>query len=610
MLLLGLWASTVVAQTVTDEFAIPTAGSGPAGIVLGPDGNLWFTESLGNKIGRVTRAGVVTEFSVMTASSEPFGIAAGPDGNLWFTERTANKIGRITPAGVVNEFTVPTSGSSPTGIAAGPDGNLWFTEFAGNKIGKITPAGVITEFPLTTSSSTPGGITLGPDGALWFTERGAVKIGRITPAGTITNEFPIVLPSTAPIGITTASDGNLWFTQDAGTRIGRITPAGERADFAIPSSSNSPFGIAGGPDGNIWFTGTGTANEIVRITTQGVTSRFPVPTANSNPQGIAANNPDGALWFTENVGNKIGRITASACAPPAAPTNPSIAPIGNPNPNPPVTGIDFLNLAWSPPASGTSATSYDWAIGGDPFSAPTTATSATAPPRGSNSPITLRVRARGCAPEQPGPEATSATISPAPPVANFSASGPISAGASVTFTDTSGPQATSRLWLFGDGGSATTQSTTHTFANRGIYTVVLIASNGAGLSVKTNQQTVQSLRPLSLRAVPTRWFDSTDPGRRRLAGVRLAEGSPTWLRISAPEEEAEVIVYLRFLDEEGNLVEERRLSIAPGQDALYDLAAYGFKGTYSLELVSAQRFTPSLVQLTADDEDRGKRDRE
>ena len=45
--------------------------------------------------------GQFTEFTVPTAGSEPASIAAGPDGNLWFTESAsvANNIGRITPDG-------------------------------------------------------------------------------------------------------------------------------------------------------------------------------------------------------------------------------------------------------------------------------------------------------------------------------------------------------------------------------------------------------------------------------------------------------------------------------------------------------------------------------
>ena len=62
-------------------------------------------------------------------------VAAGPDGNVWFTENRGNKIGRIAGDGVVTEYLVPTPGSGPSGITAGPDGKLWFTEFYGDKIG-------------------------------------------------------------------------------------------------------------------------------------------------------------------------------------------------------------------------------------------------------------------------------------------------------------------------------------------------------------------------------------------------------------------------------------------------------------------------------------------
>lgn len=83
----------------------------------------------------------VTEFSIPTANSTPFAITAGADGNIWFTETGGNKIGRISLAGAITEFSAP---GAPGGITAGPDGALWFTEIGGNKIGRMTTAGVIT----------------------------------------------------------------------------------------------------------------------------------------------------------------------------------------------------------------------------------------------------------------------------------------------------------------------------------------------------------------------------------------------------------------------------------------------------------------------------------
>ncbi len=203
---------------------------GPADIVAGPDGALWFTNATGNSIGRITTAGAVTTFSDPSVSG-PIGIAAGPDGALWFTNATGNSIGRITTAGAVTNFT-DASIHDPQGIAAGPDGGLWFTNATGNSIGRITTAGVVTNFPTT---GIPENITAGPDGALWFTEEGQ-DIGRITVGGAISHFTDPLIHN--PFGIVAGPDGNLWFTDEDGSIVaGRGRPT----DRVEPQ-------LGGGPD--------------------------------------------------------------------------------------------------------------------------------------------------------------------------------------------------------------------------------------------------------------------------------------------------------------------------------------------------------------------------
>jgi streptogramin lyase len=236
----------------TRQFSV-TWSSEPQGITAGPDGNIWFTEKSGNRIGRITPTGTVTEFAVPTAHGYPDDITTGPDGNLWFTEGNVNKIGRITPTGTITEFTLPSAYGDPYGIIAGPDGNIWFTKRNAKKIGRITPTGTITEFSIPeVDSSRPEAITAGPDGNLWFTKSGPSKIGRITTAGTIT-EFVVPTADSAPWVITAGPDGNVWFTETFGNKIGRITPTGTITEFTLPSTGSLPAGITAGPDGNIWF---------------------------------------------------------------------------------------------------------------------------------------------------------------------------------------------------------------------------------------------------------------------------------------------------------------------------------------------------------------------
>src|SRR5581483_874358 len=127
--------------------------------------------------------GTITEFRLPTAGSSPDGIVAGPDGNVWFTEKIGDKIGRITSDGTITEFSLPNPNVLPGGITKGPDGNIWFAELGGN-IGRITPNGTITEFPLMATPTLAEGLAAGPDGALWFTDRATGNIGRAMPGGT------------------------------------------------------------------------------------------------------------------------------------------------------------------------------------------------------------------------------------------------------------------------------------------------------------------------------------------------------------------------------------------------------------------------------------------
>jgi virginiamycin B lyase len=81
----------------------PGAGDQPSAIAAAgpPDGALWYTESgpASNAIGRITTGGVITNhFPLATPGAEPSDITRGPDGNLWFTEFLGSKIGRVVVA--------------------------------------------------------------------------------------------------------------------------------------------------------------------------------------------------------------------------------------------------------------------------------------------------------------------------------------------------------------------------------------------------------------------------------------------------------------------------------------------------------------------------------
>lgn len=293
-----------------------------------PDGALWFTDDQNNTMGRITTAGVVTTYSAPTID-DPEGIVLGPDGNLWFINYdggSGGSIGSITPAGVVSNFSAP-SVDGPAGITVGPDGALWFTNSGNNSIGRITTAGVISSFS-GSGIDGPEFIAAGSDGALWFSNGsggalGDGSIGRITTSGVISTFSG---PSIGAIGdVTEGPDGALWYTSGDGQSIGQITTTGVVSNYP-DSSVNDDSAITVGPDGDLWFTAGSTIDD---ITTSGVLGT--ATDLGLGFLGFLTEGPDSALWFvTRNAGsNSIGRF-----GPPVAPTisgtPPAVAEVTSP----------------------------------------------------------------------------------------------------------------------------------------------------------------------------------------------------------------------------------------------------------------------------------------
>jgi streptogramin lyase len=301
-------------------FPLPHPRSGPTTLAIAPDGRIWFTESGGNRIGRMNPDGSdLVEFGLPHPDSSPRIIARGADGNMWFSEHTGNRMGRITADGRISEFAIPTPASQPRAIALGADGNIWFGMFAAGKIGRITPAGVITEFALPTPDSGPRALAAGPDGNIWFSEYRANKIGRITRAGRVT-EFELPRANSGPGDITAGADGAMWFVELSGgmdglktngNRVGRITTQGSISEYPMPEAGPSPINIAVGPDRNVWYT---RGDKLGRTGPDGAITEFPAG-AGALAVGLSAGSDrepptrlTDRLWFTDARGNRIGYL--------------------------------------------------------------------------------------------------------------------------------------------------------------------------------------------------------------------------------------------------------------------------------------------------------------
>jgi streptogramin lyase len=259
---------------VIHEYSDPIMGH-PLQIVEGSDGNLWFySAGASNSIVKMTASGTSFGSWPLPAGGEiDDNLVIGPDGDIWFSDQGTTSIGKIAPSGTISEY--PITGSAfPTNITVGPDGDLWFSD-NGGKIGRVTTSGSIQEFSSGPQArAVPDAITAGPDGNVWFTDQYANQraIGRATPSGQIT-EFSVGLNQDLPLDITAGADGNLWVPQASmgGTTpsaIAEITPSGQITEITSgvhPDGLEDGDSILAGASGSLWFTDSESPNAIGRI---------------------------------------------------------------------------------------------------------------------------------------------------------------------------------------------------------------------------------------------------------------------------------------------------------------------------------------------------------
>lgn len=206
------------------------AGSHPHDVAATPvaDGPVYFTAQSTGKLGILDpRSGRVDEIALGPGSA-PHGVIVGPDGAAWITDSGQNAILRVDPKSrAVRAWPLPgeTANANLNTLAFDRQGRLWFTGQSGFYGRLVVASGDLKVWPAPRGRG-PYGITATPGGQIYYASLAGNHIARIEPES---GEATIIEPPTAGQGarrIWSDSRGNLWVSYWNTGQVGRYDPAG------------------------------------------------------------------------------------------------------------------------------------------------------------------------------------------------------------------------------------------------------------------------------------------------------------------------------------------------------------------------------------------------
>jgi len=300
------------------EWAVPTKGAHPHDPAVGPDGALWFTEQMANKLGRLDpKTGEFKEYPLSEGKNPgPHGLVADSEGNIWFTANFAGYIGKLDPkTGHVSEFKMTNEkADDPHSLVFDNKETLWFTVQGGNMVGRLDPkSGKVDLKEVPTESALPYGIQVNSKGVPIFCELGTNKLASIDPQNMTIKEYP--LPASArPRRLAIAADDTVYFTDFKSGNLGVLNPStGAVKMYPSPGGPESnPYGIAITPDGMVWYSESGVKpNTIVRFDPKTRTfARANIPSGGGVVRNMAATR-DGRVYIACSGVDKVGIVEAA-----------------------------------------------------------------------------------------------------------------------------------------------------------------------------------------------------------------------------------------------------------------------------------------------------------
>jgi virginiamycin B lyase len=246
------------------------AGSAPHGVIVGPDGAAWVTDSGLNAIVKVdSETYEVSLYPVPGANASLNTATIDPDGVVWFTGQ-GGIVGRVDPGrhepGDSAEIIDAPRGQGPYGITVTPDGVVYFASLAGNYLGRIESDGesfqVIELDPPTPDQGTRRAWS-DSHGVIWTSEWNAGQVGRYDPATDSWQEWRLPGESPQAYAVYVDERDDVWLSDFGSNGLVRFDPDAETfVSIPLPDPDSAVRQIHGRP-GEVWGAASGVDKLVV-----------------------------------------------------------------------------------------------------------------------------------------------------------------------------------------------------------------------------------------------------------------------------------------------------------------------------------------------------------
>jgi virginiamycin B lyase len=204
--------------------------SAPHGVIVGPDGAPWITDSGQNAIVRVdpkSREVKVWALPADTGYANLNTLTFDKKGRVWFTGQ-GGYYGRLDPATSDMKVWKAPRGRGPYGIATTPSGEVYYASLAGNHIAHIdVETGVATVIEPPTKEQGARRVWSDSRGRIWVSYWNTGQVGMYDPASKAWREWK--LPGNAhAYSVWVDDQDKVWLTDWSINAIVKFDPATEK----------------------------------------------------------------------------------------------------------------------------------------------------------------------------------------------------------------------------------------------------------------------------------------------------------------------------------------------------------------------------------------------